>query len=137
MKDYKRSVEPPLHSVDSASTIFGITSLTSDLIARSVRNGLMKGVYSHSSTCVHPMARSIRSKRLQRNRSVRRSKFYEREKQKLWELAKKVSDREKVETAKERNGTSDASVQEDGECSVVNCVHRGSQCGVYSNSACL
>ena len=56
---------------------------------------------------------------------MRRNKFYEREKQKLWELAKKVSDREKRETAKERNGTSDGTVQEDGECSVINCVHPG------------
>lgn len=82
----------------------------------------MKGIYSHSPTCVHPMARSIRSKRLQRNRTVRRNKFYEREKQKLWELAKKVSDREKVETAKEGNSASDSSVQKDGE---YNCVHPG------------
>lgn len=66
----------------------------------------MKGVYSCPPMCIHRMARSIRSKRLQRNRSVRRQKFYEREKQKLWELAKKVSEREEAETAKER-----------GECS--------------------
>lgn len=61
------------------------------------------------------MARSLRSKRLQRNRSVRRQKFYEREKQKLWELAKKVSEREEAETAKEEAGTRAGTVLDDGE----------------------
>ena len=75
----------------------------------------MKGVYSRPPTCVHRMARSIRSKRLQRNRSVRRQKFYEREKQKLWELAKKVSEREEAEAAMGGEDTRHGTVQEDGE----------------------
>ena len=68
------------------------------------------------------MARSLRSKRLQRNRTVRRAKFYEREKQKLWELAKKVAEREERESPKkmEQEGTAGAaSAQEDGESSSV------------------
>lgn len=67
------------------------------------------------------MARSLRSKRLQRNRSVRRQKFYEREKHKLWELAKKVSEREGTEAPKEEEGTRAGIVLEDGE--YLYCVH--------------
>ena len=42
------------------------------------------------------MARSLRSKRLQKNRGVKRKKYAEREKKRMWEKAEKMKEKEEA-----------------------------------------
>ena len=55
------------------------------------------------------MARSLRSKRLQKNRGAKRKKYREREKKKMWEKADKIKERE--EAAKLSGMDSDQNLQ--------------------------
>ena len=62
------------------------------------------------------MARSLRSKRLQKNRGVKRKKYREREKKKMWVKADKIKEREAAAKPSEMDSDQNPQPAENKDC---------------------